>query len=332
MKKHVGLVGNMCGAIKENSIGIENSTIRGIIGIGANDQYTFSDSINASTWTDIAVSTGQCMSMLGECQCPPSVVSELNSTFLASMAEYDITQFAITWDGTLGKNSGKMLWNKDAEKDIPDNVPKTPIERDASKSMKLWSTNVTRMEVDGVDMNLTTRQYFFDTGSGFISLPSEVFGSVKNGSTVTFTLPTIDSEYSETSSFDITVTQELIDARVFRIATETAHHFFGLNIFRYLDNILINFNQTDPYFRANVRENPILELPADLPVGELAGSKSNETKQLNLTNSSSSDSNMDNTDIVSTTIMNSAATVMCSSKALSMFAVVVTTLSTTVLM
>jgi len=307
MEKHVGLNGNQCGPIFGESIGLADSSVRGIMGIGRNDRYTYSDAINRSTWTDIAVSSGVCG--WGECQCAQSVASGLNSTFLSALNNIEITQFAITWDGTLGENSGKMLWNEDAGKDIPEFKAKVPIEMDPQRSFGMFSTNVTRMVVDGVDMNVTQRQYIFDTGAGYINLPSEISESIKDGSVVTFTMPAMDWEYGNTTDFNITVTQELIDAKVFRYVPAGSNSFFGLNIFRYFDKILINLDEAQPYFLASVRETPILELPAKLPVGKLAGSISNEMQQkINATT-------IDSTNIISTAIMNSTGVTPASAAA-----------------
>ena len=283
MNSTVGLDGNQCGPILEGSIGIEeNTTIRGVMGTGANDRYTYSDWIKAWTWTKRAKISGQCLSR--ECECPKSVVSSVQSTFLTTLDTYDVYQFAITWDGTLGKNTGTMLWNKDAEKALTSNNPKVPIETDPRESLRLWSTNVTRIAINGEMTNQTRRLYYFDTGSAYISLPDAIFDSIIAESVVTFYFLTMDDwAFGNTSELNMTVTQELKDAGIFRRASTDSFHIIGLNIFRYLDNLLINFNDTQPFFQTIVRKTPILDLPAELPVGQLATSESEETQELNVT-------------------------------------------------
>lgn len=281
MQKAIGIEGNQCGDTIEGSIGLEKSTVRGIIGLARNDIYFISSEIDESTWTNTAVQTDNCNDR--DCLCPTQpVISGVNSSFLNILGYWGVVrQFAIVWDGTLGKNSGKLLSGDDASKDIPNNTPKNPIETDPSKSMGLWSTNVTGIMVDGTDMEIGTRQYVFDTGSTHISLPSNVFEQVQKKelqSTVVFTIPTISG--ADSSTFTVTVTQELIDANIFRESkTETEIHSFGLNIMRFLNNVLINFDDINqPYFMNVPRKDHILELPANLPVtGDLAGSESNVT-------------------------------------------------------
>jgi hypothetical protein len=174
MEKAIGIEGNQCGDMKEGSIGLEKSTVRGIMGLARNDIYFISNEIDESTWTDTAVQTNNCND--GDYLCPTQpIFSGVNSTFLSIIGDYGVSQFAVVWDGSLGKNSGKLLSGEDASKEIPNNTPKNPVETDPSKSMGLWSTNVTGMMVNGKDMEIGTRQYVFDTGSAHISLPYNVF-------------------------------------------------------------------------------------------------------------------------------------------------------------
>ena len=286
MNTTVGLVGNQCGPILEGSIGIkENTTVRGIMGTGSNDQYTVTDWVNASTWTELAQKSGRCI--WGECECPAPLIAGLPSTFMSALAANEIYQFSISWDGILGKDTGTMLWNEFAEVNIPKFNPRVPIEKDPRRSFRVWGTNVTGMALDWEMTNVTRTMYYLDTGAGYISLPNEIYDNVKNGTVVTFLYPTMDWEYGNASEFgaaiDFTITQELMDARVFRRASGSGVHLMGLNVFRYLDTLLISHNDTNPYFRANVRANPILDLPANLPVGELAASQSEEITELNVT-------------------------------------------------
>ncbi len=302
MNTTVGLVGNQCGPILEGSIGIEpNTTVRGIMGTGSNDKYAFSDFINASTWTDLAIRTGMCIS--GECVCPPPIATGFSSTFMSTLAQNAIYQFAITWDGSLGKNTGKMLWNEHAEKAIPTFNPKVAIEKDPTRNFGLWGTNVTGFAMNWTMTNLPKTMYFLDTGAGYISLPTEIYDNVTDGTVVTFFFDTLDWEYGNSTEVNITVTQELIDARVFRKAKEGGIHLMGLNVFRYLDNLLISFNDTDPYFRATARADHILGLPAKLPVGELAASVSEDIPELNVTNATTGEIKQNSTNVISTTIM-----------------------------
>jgi len=306
MNKQVGLVGNQCGPILEGSVGIEpNTTVRGIMGTGSNDKYTYSDFINASTWTDLAIKTGMCI--WNECVCPPPIASGFASTFMSKLAQHNIYQFGITWEGILGKNTGKMLWNEEAEKAIPDFNPKVAIEKDPTRTFGgLWGTNVTGIAMNWTMTNVSQTMYYLDTGAGYISLPAEIYDNVTDGTVVSFFFDTLDWEYGNSTQVNVTVTQELIDARVFRRASQGGIHLMGLNIFRYLDNLLISFNDTDPYFRATARADHILDLPAKLPVGELATSVSEDIQELNVTNATTGEVKQNSTNVVSTTIMDTA--------------------------
>jgi len=337
MKKHVGLTGNQCGPIMPGSIGLENSTIRGILGIGRNDKFSFSDAVNETTWSeDTRRSLGRCNSFAGECECPERLVRGINSTFIRNLEDHDIYQFAITWNGTLGLNTGEMLFNEDASKAIPPNFPKVPINTAKQLSFGLFGTNVTHMWVDGVYTNITQRNYIYDTGAGYISIPEELKPLFDDGNdhNLTFIYPVIEPwDVNENctedpdplycgldyTSITMTVTQELIDARVFRWKSgDTSPHMFGLNGHRYVDNILVHLNGTK-YFQAIAREH-IVDLPAKLPVGTLAGSVSNETQNIEdivIVNETTGNISKDNTNHISQTIMNitgmSAATSIWSS-------------------
>jgi len=307
MNKSVGLIGNQCGPVLEGSIGIENSTdaVRGIMGIGRDDKFSYEDMIVGESWTDGAIEMGQCLEM--ECECPTPIAWGFNSSFLSYLNQFDIYQFAITWDGSLGKHSGKLLYNEYAEKDILELMPKVPIEMDPLRSRRLWSTNVTSIGWNGVILNTATTHYFFDTGSGYISLPEQIYNIVNSTdqpAIIDFYVPTIDWELGNVTSFNVTVTRDLLDARVFRKGHDGGPFFFGLNVYRYLDNIMINFNSTQAYFRANIREH-ILDLPADLPLTRLAGSKSNETQELKIVDETTGEVNVNTTNFVSEFITNS---------------------------
>jgi hypothetical protein len=177
------------------------------MGLTRNDIYFISNRIDKSTWTNTAVQTNNCND--GDCLCPTQpVISGVNSSFLKILGYWGVSQFAILWDGTLGKNSGKLLSGGDASKDVPSSTPKNPIETDPSKSMGLWSATVIGMVADAVDVEIGTGQYLFDNGSTHISLPSSVFEQVQDKeipSTLVFTIPTIGGD--DSSSFTDTVTQ-----------------------------------------------------------------------------------------------------------------------------
>jgi hypothetical protein len=311
MNKSVGLVGNQCGPILEGSVGIENSTdaVRGIMGIGRNDKFMFSDQIIGESWTDGAIESGRCLRY--ECECPRPVAKGFYSSFMLSLYYNDIYQFAITWDGSIGKDSGKLLWNEEAESAIPDYYPKIPIVMERKLSNGLFSSNVSAIFVNGVNMNVSTLQYYFDTGSGYISLPSKVYDFVNESdepSVIDFYYYTLEdwqfgNETFNTTFFNVTVTRELLDARVFRKSYAGLPKFFGLNVFRYIDNILINFNGTEAYFQSTIREH-ILDLPEDLPLGELIGSASNETQELNITNATTGEIETNTTTFISEVITN----------------------------
>jgi len=118
--------------------------------------------------------------------------------------------------------------------------------------------------------------------------------------------PTMDDWFlGNTTYLNMTVTQELKDAGVFRRSAAGGIHFIGLNIFRYMDNLLVNFNDTQPYYRSNAREIHIVDLPDKLPLSsEFATSKSEDAQDLNVTNTTTGEIIQDSTNVISTAIMN----------------------------
>ena len=263
MNQQIGLNGNQCGEPIDGSVGLQSS-IGGIMGLGHTDTYFSKNDMDAasSSWTDVNADT--CASE--ECNCPTSpLVSRTDSSFQQIIAAYGINQIAFTWNGVLGKNTGQLLTDQDASENIPDNTPKIAIK---DNGIGTHTIDVAAINVNGVDMQTGEQEYVFDSGSPQISLPTDVFNNVveQGQASIDFIVNTIDGG---SSTISITVTKELIDAKVIREGT--GQNFFGLNLLRYVDNLLVNFeDRENPYTMHIPREEHIIDLPDNLPVGDLA--------------------------------------------------------------
>ena len=190
----------------------------------------------------------------------------------------------MTWDGTLGKDSGTLLLGDAASSSIEQSAPALFLDRkyfDGSGGYGVYQTNVSGIELNGEVMPINVTQYVYDTGTPFISLPSAVYDDIYSSnetSTVVFSILTVEGGEAK---IEMTITPELLEEGVFQSTfSDTDVHFFGLHIMRYLETVLLNFGSTYPFIKVLPRETFIIDLTTDLKVAEeLAGSSTNTTEE-----------------------------------------------------
>jgi len=274
MDRIVGLNGNQCGPIKEGSIGLEQSAVRGIWGIAGipgtgYNTFVYNEEIDLSTWPEkgdrmVEASTNggtaQCKSVdnLEGCQCPV-VAATLPTNFNSALARRGADRYAITWpDGTFGKNTGQILIGNKMNTNwrYGDQAPKIAMIRSARGVIKM---NVLRMEVNGINIPINLTSYKIDTGSPKIALPREVYDAIKfdggknspTVATITFLIPTLveDSASNSDSATTITATklelsatQELMEEGVFIPAPSSSGSTENLGNNTVEDNLVMGLN------------------------------------------------------------------------------------------
>ena len=269
IEETVGGDSNFCGPVASgSSIGFkEDSTINGIWGIGGLNQYVETQEIDLSSWTDVQ-SCG-----VDACTCPSTVI-KAQSNFVETLMKGGVKQWALSWDGKLGKDTGKLMLGDDASIGVPEDTPKMFLSKSDFSAQDggwgLYRTNVTGIELNGTEYTMNNTEYAFDTGTPFISLPQDIYDTISSSggeTTIVFTVPTVDGE-KEDAKIEMTITKELLDDGVFLGASDDALHFIGLPIMRYLETVLLN---SDGFLQVVPREEFILNKISDLDVTELAG-------------------------------------------------------------
>jgi len=262
MDRLVGLNGNLCGPIKDGSIGLEQSAVRGIWGIAGMipgteyNTFVYNDGIDLSTWPDkgdrmVEASTNggtaQCKNEDNKdgdgCQCPV-VAATLPTNFNSAFKRRGADRYAINWDGTFGKNTGQILIGNEMNPNwkYGDKAPKIEMIHSARGVIKM---NVLRMEVNGINIPINLTSYKIDTGSPNIALPQEVYDAIKfdggknlpNVTNITFLIPTLNDDGDDNSDnatitatkLELSATQELMNEGVFIPAPSGSTENLGNN-------------------------------------------------------------------------------------------------------
>jgi hypothetical protein len=299
IEETVGGNNNFCGpVVSGSSVGFEeDSTINGIWGIGGLNQYVETQEINVSSWTDVQ-SCG-----VDACTCPDAVF-KAQSNFVETLTKSGIKQWALSWDGKLGKDTGKLTLGDDASIGVPEDTPKMFLSKNDISAQDggwgLYRTNITGIELNGTEYAMNNTEYAFDTGTPFISLPQDIYDTISfsgGETTIVFTVLTVDGE-KEDAKIEMTITKELLDDGVFVGASDDALHFIGLPIMRYLETVLLNFGGDDAgetFLQVVPREEFILSKTTDLDVAELAGISSTNAvdEESNTSNNNLTDDNLE---------------------------------------
>ena len=116
------------------------------------NEVVYSDDTDqaAVTWEGVPEDS-QCNATAGQCQCPPAFTI-VNDSLLQYLVQNGAEEWAISWDGSLGDGSDKMLFGNAASAPLPVDAPKVPLDF----SDGLYRCNVTAIEVDGAIMNQDT--------------------------------------------------------------------------------------------------------------------------------------------------------------------------------
>jgi hypothetical protein len=275
INKTVGSNTNFCGPVASgSSIGFEeDSTISGIWGIGGLNSYVETELINVSSWTDVQ-SCG-----LDACTCPGAIINA-QSNFLETITTGGVKQWALSWDGKLGKDTGKLTLGDDASIGVPEDTPKMFLSKSDISAQDggwgLYRTNFTGVELNGTAYEMNNTEYAFDTGTPYISLPQDIYDTVYSlggETTIVFTVVAVDGGKKEDAKIEMIITPELLNDREFIGASDDALHFIGLPIMRYLETLLLNFGgeEGETFIQAVPRKEFILGKISDLEVAELAG-------------------------------------------------------------
>ena len=268
MEKTVGESGNACGPAASGSRGMKNDqSIGGIWGVasGIQNDVVYSDDMDqaASTWEGVPEDS-QCNITAGQCQCP-QVFTTVSDSFLHYLVQNGAEEWAVSWDGSLGDGSGKMLFGNAASAPLPVDAPKVPLDF----SDGYYRCNVTAVEVDGVMMNLDGPiSYIFDTGTPQLTLPPSAASALqgKTIGNVLFHLDMINGADGEYATINTTITRDLFDAGEFAFGSSDSDSFFGLPLMRYLDNVVLHFGGDQQYFMGIQREVHITDSAPKLPL------------------------------------------------------------------
>jgi hypothetical protein len=314
MEKIVGMNGNSCGPIRNNSIGLELSAVRGIWGIGGipgrgYNNFIYNDELDINKWPEKGDRAVEAESEGGAAVCPdadtgcvcPKYQADLPSNFNVALARNKSDRYAISWDGTFGKNTGKLMLGDNIQSTLNntntnnDNVsssqqirmdalPKFVLHRDGV-DLGVLKTNITRIEINGIDIPINITQYYVDTGAPKIYLPSQIYDAIQfdgginlpNVTNITFYLPSLTG-FGETK-IDMSTTQELMNEGTFAPDREGSDTLImGLHIMRYAQTIAFSFAPNpSPYMQIIPRSSHILTPIKDISLSDngLAGSLSN---------------------------------------------------------
>ena len=274
MEKTVGESGNACGPAASGSRGMKNDqSIGGIWGVtsAALNDVVCSDDMDqaAVTWEGVP-EYSQCNATAGQCQCPPAFTI-VNDSLLQYLVQNGAEEWAISWDGSLGDGSGKMLFGNAASAPLPVDAPKVPLDF----SDGFYRCNVTAIEVDGAIMSQDGPiSYIFDTGTPHLTLPPSAASALqgKTIGNVVFYLDMIDGAEGEYATINTTITLDLFDATEFVVGSSDSEYFFGLPLMRYLDNVVLHFGGDQQYFMGIQREVHITDPAPKLPLaGDIDG-------------------------------------------------------------
>lgn len=283
MEKMVGESGNACGPAAPGSRGMkDDQSIGGIWGVAsaALNNVVYSDDMDqaAVTWEGVP-EDGQCNATAGQCQCPQAFTI-VNDSLLQYLVQNGAEEWAISWDGSLGDGSGKMLFGDAASAALPVDAPKVPLDF----SDGFYRCNVTAIEVDGATMNQDGPiSYIFDTGTPQLTLPPSVASALqgKTSGNVVFYLDMINGADGEYATINTTITLDLFNAKEFEIGSSGSYYFFGLPLMRYLDNVVLHFGGEQQYFMGIQREVHITDPPPKLPLtGDNDGKSMNYSLQI----------------------------------------------------
>jgi hypothetical protein len=292
MEKIVGMNGNSCGPIRNNSIGLELSAVRGIWGIGGipgsgYNNFIYNDELDINKWPEKGDRMVQADNpeLKGAAICPdadtgcvcPAYQAELPSNFNVALARNKSDRYSISWDGTFGKNTGKLrlgdniqsTLNNTDNSDVSsqqmssiDALPKIELHRD-SVDLGVLRTNISRIEVNDIDIPINITSYYVDTGSPSIYLPSQIYDAIKfeggiNITNITFFIPSLTGVGE--IKIDMSTTQELMNDGTFVPAREgSGTLIMGLNIMRYAQTIEFSFAPNpSPYMQILPRSPHLL--------------------------------------------------------------------------
>lgn len=288
MEKKVGESGNACGPAAPGSRGMKgNQNIGGIWGVASavlnNVVYSNDMDQAALTWEDVP-EDGQCNATAGQCQCPPAF-NFVYDSLLQYLVQNGAEEWAISWDGSLGDRSGKMLFGDAASAALPVDAPKVPLDF----SDGFYRCNVTAIEVDGATTNQDGPiSYIFDTGTPQLTLPPNVVSALKasaaQGKTsgnVVFYLDMLNGADGEYATINTTITLDLFNAKEIEMGSSDSYYFFGLPLMRYLDNVVLHFGGEQQYFMGTQREVHITDPAPKLPLaGDNDGKSMNYSLQI----------------------------------------------------
>ena len=210
----------------------------------------------------------------GGCECPSNAIQAMDASLMEQLKKNlprDLWQFAFTWDGTLGANSGRLLFGAAASSNLPADQPKVPLfDDDGYFGMRVKDTIV-----NGVSSgeNFTA---IFDSGSTEIQMPGslaqivgaehEKMAKSRGGDPelqVTFIVETVDGDEAE---FTVIYTNELYEEGAYGVTSlQGGTNMFGLHVLRFLDNLVLNVGAEPMYFQALQREKPIVAPLSTLP-------------------------------------------------------------------
>ena len=221
------------------------------------------------------------------CVCP-QYQTDLPSTFNSALARTKSDKYAISWDGTFGKNTGKLMLGDSTRTNNTDDdaLPKIELFQDGV-DLGVLKSNVTRIEINGIDIPINITQYYFDTGAPKIYLPSQVYDAIQfdgginlpNVTNITFFLPSITGFGSGETKIEMSTTQELMNEGTFapdRQGSDTL--IMGLNLMRYAQTIAFSFApDPSPYMQIIPRTPHLLTPIKDISVSDngVAGSLTN---------------------------------------------------------
>ena len=303
MQKIVGMNGNACGPIKEGSRGLELSTGRGIWGLGGTpglgmNTFVHHHDINTSTWPNMSdwqvyeatngtLSYSDCHFDDNEgCKCP-AFREVLPPNFQEALKRRQSNRWGISWDGTLGYASGKILLGTHVEDNdsdgTPDAIEESELENldsdevegyylskalsgvpkiDAyldDKTNARWGTKVMSMDVNGEEATNETIFYVIDTGAPKIYLPGDVYEAIlyelADESTpdvvnITMHFPLYPSG-NGTTPINLSATHEMFEEYVFvRAPDNYCCYKLGLYFMRYIETMAVTYpDDKHPYLQ-----------------------------------------------------------------------------------